>query len=511
MMSIPSLQPNSLPKRRLVLRAAAFAAGLLFLASVLPGEAGAFPKGSRPPARASQEIRPSPSPAKRSPRPTKYKAPKKKRACKEDDRACRVDQTVDEIEIEIESVAKHYQKGNIWTIDDAAEQPRSTGGKIARDFLNVPTYIGRAITWPFAVLGHFLIQEGVIRKTVEICSNDERTFWIYPKLELGFGSGFGGGIGIRHYDLGEKNWRLNASYVVHVNLDQRGEFTLGKPDIAMIADRPVSLALGTNITHLGSAQFYGVGPTTSRSDEAHYQLDELQAGGEVGYEPLSNLFIRTSFRIIADSSGTGNESPSVDQLFPSSDLAGFDKQLVYADMGFRLLHDDRDATAAPERGGRREVAVEYFQGLGSTRQDYFEWRVNVEQFIRAWLPRHVLAFRTSWIMQHGTGAEGVPFFRLATFDVNSPARGFAAGRFHDTGRAVFNVEYRYPIWRFLDGDFFFDTGRVFHGPADFSFKHFRYSGGAGLRMRTSNYFLFRAELAYGGEGMRFLFKTSQAF
>ena len=54
-------------------------------------------------------------------------------------------------------------------------------------------------------------------------------------------------------------------------------------------------------------------------------------------------------------------------------------------------------------------------------------------------------------------------------------------------------------------------GRVFHNPTDFSFKHFKHSGGVGIRFRTRDYFLLRMQFAYGGEGANFLLQTSQAF
>ena len=90
-------------------------------------------------------------------------------------------------------------------------------------------------------------------------------------------------------------------------------------------------------------------------------------------------------------------------------------------------------------------------------------------------------------------------------------RGFDWGRFRDNASVVFNVEYRYPVWDYIDGQLFFDTGRVFNGPEDFSFKNFKFSGGAGFSFRTKDYFLLRFQAAYGGEGLKILFKTSQSF
>lgn len=54
----------------------------------------------------------------------------------------------------------------------------------------------KALTWPFALGANELIKHGVVRKIVDVVSNDERTFWVYPKLEMGFDASFGGGIGV---------------------------------------------------------------------------------------------------------------------------------------------------------------------------------------------------------------------------------------------------------------------------------------------------------------------------
>ena len=122
----------------------------------------------------------------------------------------------------------------------------------------------------------------------------------------------------------------------------------------------------------------------------------------------------------------------------------------------------------------------------------------------------MLALRTEWDFRHGMDSV-VPYFEMAALDAFSPDREFSGGRFHDNAMAVFNIEYRFPVWKYLDGEIFFDTGRVFNGFKDVSFKHFKTSGGMGLRLRTKNFFLCRLQVAYGGEGVKVLFKTSQAF
>jgi outer membrane protein assembly factor BamA len=51
-------------------------------------------------------------------------------------------------------------------------------------------------------------------------------------------------------------------------------------------------------------------------------------------------------------------------------------------------------------------------------------------------------------------------------------------------RVLFNVEYRFPIWRFLGGVTFFDAGMVTPRVRDFAWSEFFPGAGAGLRLTT---------------------------
>jgi hypothetical protein len=443
----------------------------------------------------------------------KANTPKKKK-CAPNDRACNLNRQIEEVESEVSTFTKDYAEGSIWQVDELkseCDKKRSTKCTF-RYVLLGPTYAMRAVTWPFALVVDFLIKEHVVKKVVDLVSNDERTLWVYPKMELGFGSGFGGGVGITNLDVMNENYRIDGSYVVNVNLNQRADFELQKPDAIMIYGKPLSYDLSTGISHIRNFQFYGMGVDSSKDDIAYAKIDSTYAGGIMGYEPLPHFFLQAQFQteVYSIRSGEG-ASPSIEDVFPPSEISGFGKEIVYAKVGLRVKHDTRDSDAGPESGGLQTASIFRYQGLGARDHDFNEFNVELQQYVRLWVPRNIIALRMNWTFQQNAGRNGIPFFKLAALDVNSPARGFASGRFRDTGSVVFNVEYRYPIWRYLDGDFFFDTGRVFHGIKDVSFKHFKYCGGGGFRLRTKNFFLARMELAYGGEGVKFMFKTSQAF
>ena len=436
----------------------------------------------------------------------------KQEPCGPKDHACRVNRKVKKIENAVEGVASTYDQNQSWAPHIEIPKQPPYGTAAFRKLLWSPTYVLRALTWPFAIVGRKLIEKGVVNKVIDVVSNKDRTLWVYPVLEMGFGQGFGGGVGLTHTDFMDKDYQINASYRVHVNLNQRGQFGVFKPDVAYVFGKPLSFRLITDINHENQNDFYGVGIGTSEGNKGKFSLDRGKLGGAIGLSPIEKLLVEVFLVWEGDSSGPPKDSgPDVQTLFPANQLEGFGKVIQYAVFGLRGTYDNRDAIGRPDKGGRYRFSFRRYQTIDTSPYSYNEFRLDASQYIKLMLPRHVLALHTSWIFLHETGDSHVPFWRLARMDVYSPNRGFGWGRFRDRDRAVINIEYRFPVWDFLDGLFFFDTGRVFHNPTDFSFKHFKYSGGAGLRLATKDYFLLRFEVGYGGEGVNFLFKTSQAF
>jgi outer membrane protein assembly factor BamA len=431
--------------------------------------------------------------------------------CPPDDMRCIVDRRLDELESEIQNIHDGYKDGSTWTkLKYKNNTNTKYGYKALHQIAMSPSYALKAMTWPVALAANELIEHGVVRKIVDVVSNDERTFWVYPKFELGFGQGFGGGVGVRHYNLFHKNFKFQAAYQINLRLDHDMYVSFGKPDIIYIDNKPLGFGIVTKYRRHNQDSYYGIGIGSPRSAKAKYGSDEYSIGGRVGYEFVKDLRLRFHTSFIWDDSRQGSGTPPANAAFPPAQLPGYGQSIYYLDFGLELVHDTRDCEAAPEHGGRRSFTFSRFQSLDTAQFAYNQYDVDVAQYIRIWRPRHVIVLRTAWSFQQTTDST-IPFYRLARLDVYSPLRSYDWGRYRDVSSAVFNIEYRFPVWDYLDGQFFYDTGRVFHNPQDFSFKHFKHSGGVGVRLRTSDYFLMRLQFAYGGEGANFLLKTSQAF
>ncbi|MBT3182044.1 MAG: hypothetical protein HN337_05995 [Deltaproteobacteria bacterium] len=435
--------------------------------------------------------------------------------CKPNDTACKVNRKVHRIEKTIEGEADQYETGEVW---DKLQVPEEHHGKTKYGLralklaAQTPDYLLRGVTWPLAVSAKYLIKKGVVEDMVNFFSNDARTFWVYPLIEIGFGDSLGLGIGIRHTDLFHKNYKFSLKHQIHINLDQSSNIKFGKPDAVMINGRPLSYEISTKWRRYYAGNYYGMGIGTPQSDHSIFGIDTIRWGGEVKYNLISHLNIAGNLYANNDMSKNGEDGyPNVATTFPLSELPGFKKFIFYLTPGIRLEYDNRNHTAAPSKGGHHFFKFKRFQGLNRTDFDFNEYEVQALQFFELWNNRHVLALRMNWKFRHETNGSQIPFYRETSLDVYSPIRGFSSGRFHDRIRSVYNVEYRFKVWSFVDGQLFFDTGRVYHNAKDISFKKFKYAGGVGLRLRTNNYFLLRTQVAYGGEGVKFLVKTSQAF
>jgi hypothetical protein len=126
---------------------------------------------------------------------------------------------------------------------------------------------------------------------------------------------------------------------------------------------------------------------------------------------------------------------------------------------------------------------------------------NFLQFLNAPCNR----FSFDWTSQEKIGKEKIPFYRLTTLDSSTPVRGLNRWRFRDKNTVVFNLEYRFPIWKYTTAAIFYDTGQVFSSPLNMSINHFVNAGGGAIYLNALNFLLFNFTAAYSSEGFNILF------
>ncbi|HKY63363.1 MAG TPA: BamA/TamA family outer membrane protein [bacterium] len=374
-----------------------------------------------------------------------------------------------------------------------------------------PYYLMKGITYPVSRFGLLLDRNKYAGRTVQLAANQKQSHVFYPIMTVGSGSKFGAGLGVTLLDLWQANYDFFARAILFTDLDQRAEIAITNPEAFTAFDRAFSFGVFSTWYREFDEDFYGIGPETPQSAKTEFGLYRLRVGTQFGFEMVQNLVFsaRFVFDLSDGDSGRASSPDKIQERFPPSELAGFGRKLDYVDMGFQLAHDTRQPYYYPSRGGRYSLTFHRFQLVGQGGFSFYQWDFDLEHYFTLGHPRLVLWLHNAWMFQDTTGGDQIPFYRLALLDVHSPMRGFDAGRFRDNSSVVFNVELRYPLWENVDGTVFFDSGRVFDGIHNFSFKDFRFGGGAGVRVTVRKFYQFQVDAAYAGEGVNFIFRAIQ--
>jgi hemolysin activation/secretion protein len=105
----------------------------------------------------------------------------------------------------------------------------------------------------------------------------------------------------------------------------------------------------------------------------------------------------------------------------------------------------------------------------------------------------------------------VPFFLQPTVGGSNDLRGFRQYRFRDNNALTFSLEYRRPLYAFLDLVVFGDAAKVFPKATHLALNGLEGAAGAGGRIKFGEQVIFGADLAWSREGMRFWIRGAQTF
>lgn len=225
-------------------------------------------------------------------------------------------------------------------------------------------------------------------------------------------------------------------------------------------------------------------------------------GGRFGIEVSDNNFACTSRR--PDICGDDSIEGTADDRF----TLGKDGEAAYFSSGYALMRlkalvsfDTRAASRPTSTGIRLDVFGRFGQGLGDRAQDvtFFRYGGELGGFIDlTGHRRRVLAARLYVELVEHARNKDVPFAELILLGGPEVMRGFLRGRFQGESAAVGSLEYRWPVWSFLDANLFYEMGNVFDRHlANFDVKKLRGSYGISLRTNTSRDASFQILIATG--------------
>lgn len=241
-------------------------------------------------------------------------------------------------------------------------------------------------------------------------------------------------------------------------------------------------------TSLFPDRFWGLGSQTRDDQEENYSFRQtyLMLHGKKKIVP--NFFAG----IVYEAQKVWDINYVPGGVFEASDIAGKNGYFI-SGVGGSLSFDNRNNAFAPNKGFYMQLFWNHFDKFWGSDFNY----ENLITDIRSYSPigRHsVLAFQWVNFMTFG---DQVPLRSLANFGGASKMRGYYEGRFRDRNQMFVQGEFRYPIYKFIQGVCFAGAGSVAPSLKDYSIQQLKYSAGAGLRLMLSKKEKLSLRIDYG--------------
>ena len=176
-----------------------------------------------------------------------------------------------------------------------------------------------------------------------------------------------------------------------------------------------------------------------------------------------------------------------------------------------MTYDARNRRFNPFKGSLIRLTGILSEQLNGDEFGFLRYTLEYQRYFEIYKKDRIISFRAILDETHTPGDKVIPFYDMSVLGTAKTLRGFREGRFRDFGSLLFNIEYRYPIWDTWDGVVFLDQGEVFKNLGDISIGGFHRGYGFGIRLRTAESFLARAQLGRSKEGLRFILQFTQIF
>ena len=234
--------------------------------------------------------------------------------------------------------------------------------------------------------------------------------------------------------------------------------------------------------------FYGIGPTSRLVDRARYGADWLDGSGTFHVALTKNVTVN---------SFVGVKTASFYDEFCCRDLTvreraaspsypiptAYDTGYTGFRAGGSVAIDTRQPRPAPGSGVRIEASGSYGADLRAPRTtSWANYGGAIGGFVDLTGYNHVLSLTATALFVDPLRGQPIPFVELVSLGGNNPMSGFRPGRLLGRSAAAATLEYRYPIWAFLDGDAQVAVGNVFNEHLDgLEPKNLRLSFDFGIR------------------------------
>jgi len=287
----------------------------------------------------------------------------------------------------------------------------------------------------------------------------------------------------------------------------------GRFEMPELANRHVSV--GTQVMWQNQTQvnYFGLGSTSSDANKSQYQMQSVDFVGYASVRPVTSLTIGGEYGYlrrpeIMSPGGTFKPTlPTTVEQFPNDPGVGISFQPSYLHGEASITSDTRDHRSHPTIGGLYRAALTTFSDRSTGTFTFRQYEAEAAQFVpvtedRGW----VLALHGWMVASDASSGHDVPFYLLPSLGGNNTLRAYSDYRFHDRNLVVVNAESRWALFTHMDAAIFADAGNVAARIEDLNLRKTSY--GAGVRLHTDRMTFARLDVAYGAEGWRVVFRTT---
>lgn len=333
---------------------------------------------------------------------------------------------------------------------------------------------------------------------------------IYPIFGSTSNSGLYGGLGMHRRNLFSPGDRLAFSGWYSVFDYQHYVAGYEAPQAFGTAG---GLSLHGEFSRAPREYFFGLGADSRENDEVSIGRERSLAGVDLTFHALPRLDITVHAGYNVEATFDGEDPDFEGDLDSIQVRLGIEaedlRSMRYWTVGPQLRFDSRDLPGRPTSGGIYEGQLFYHVGVGrSDGISFTTARADLRQYVELFQGR-VLVFRALAQSVDVLDKESNPrnaYYTLSQLGGEGDLRGFREHRFVAGDAILGSIEYRYPVWRAIDGMVFIDEGRVFDSFTDqLTFTNWRWTVGAGLRLWNPYGETFRMTFAFSEESFQFAF------
>lgn len=356
----------------------------------------------------------------------------------------------------------------------------------------------RVVLFPFFVVNEFFLRHPIgalvkaaesgqwVDQLVEIFTFGERKqFTIFPSALFDFGLKPSVGF--------NASWKYLGS---DANTAKLHFGTWGPDWIALKGSDTYELSKTDRVYFEGSLvrrrdnPFFGIGPRSAQGDRSRYAstVSELALGYAADPWRSSSITTRAGSRTLLFQEGTCCDDPSVSESLARGRFTASGYGAGYA-AGFQrvdIVVDSRKPRPAPGGGlrieGHEETVFPVDAGNGAERRSWIKYGGSVAAGVDLTGTQRVLSLELAGELVDPLAAGNIPFTDLVSLGGGSRMPGYIRGRLVDRSAAVATLQYRWPIWVFLDGTIHASLGNVWGTRFDsFDVRASRISSGIGVR------------------------------